>query len=62
MLLTEWDELRDLNFVDVADRMRGNLVIDGRNAFDASRVREAGLTYEGMGRGSKPPQPRDEVW
>ncbi len=62
VLLTEWDELRDLDFIDVAGRMRGNLVVDGRNAFDASRVREAGLVYEGMGRGSVPTQPRDEVW
>lgn len=52
VLLTEWDELRDLDFKEVADRMRGSLVIDGRNAFDPSRVREAGLTYEGMGRGA----------
>ncbi len=62
VLLTEWDELRDLDFVDVAERMRGTLVIDGRNAFDASRVREAGLIYEGMGRGSVPPPSRDQVW
>ena len=62
VLLTEWDELRDLDFVDVAGRMRGNLIVDGRNAFDAARVREAGLIYEGMGRGSVPAPPRDEVW
>lgn len=51
VLLTEWQELCDLDFDDVANRMRGDLVIDGRNAFDADRVRAAGLTYEGMGRG-----------
>ncbi|MCP3995033.1 MAG: UDP-glucose/GDP-mannose dehydrogenase family protein [bacterium] len=62
VLLTEWDELRDLNFIEVADKMRGNLIVDGRNAFDASRVREAGLVYEGMGRGSIPPPNRDQVW
>ncbi|MCP3997682.1 MAG: UDP-glucose 6-dehydrogenase, partial [bacterium] len=62
VLLTEWDELRDLDFIEVADKMRGNLIVDGRNAFDASRVREAGLVYEGMGRGSIPPPNRDQVW
>jgi UDPglucose 6-dehydrogenase len=31
--------------------MRGNLVIDGRNALDADAVRAAGLSYEGIGRG-----------
>lgn len=62
ILLTEWDELRDLDFQDVAERMRGNLVIDGRNAFDPSRVREAGLLYEGMGRGVLPPARPENGW
>ncbi len=52
VLLTEWQELRDLDFEEVASRMRGNLVIDGRNAFDIDRVKAAGLLYEGMGRGA----------
>lgn len=65
VLLTEWDELRDLDFEDVASRMRGNLVIDGRNAFDQSRVVAAGLVYEGMGRGStlaKPTPQGTDTW
>jgi nucleotide sugar dehydrogenase len=61
VLLTEWAELRDLDFQIVAERMRGKLVIDGRNAFDPSRVRAAGLLYEGMGRGALPP-PVDQAW
>ncbi len=54
VLLTEWQELRDLDFHDIANRMRGDLILDGRNAFDADRVRAAGLVYEGMGRGVAP--------
>jgi UDPglucose 6-dehydrogenase len=34
----------------VAEAMDGRLVIDGRNALDADRVRAAGLLYEGIGR------------
>jgi UDPglucose 6-dehydrogenase len=30
--------------------MRGNLIIDGRNALDAESVRAAGLAYDGIGR------------
>ncbi len=30
--------------------MRGDLLVDGRNALDADAVRGAGLTYEGIGR------------
>jgi UDPglucose 6-dehydrogenase len=31
--------------------MKGDLVIDGRNALDPDAVRQAGLVYEGVGRG-----------
>ena len=62
VLLTEWDELRDLDFEEVRARMRGDLVLDGRNAFDAARVREAGLVYEGMGRGVHPANGRSYDW
>ena len=34
----------------IAGRMRGDLVIDGRNFLDADAVREAGLHYEAVGR------------
>ena len=36
----------------VAAAMRGNVVIDGRNALDGGAVRAAGLVYEGIGRGT----------
>ena len=50
VLVTEWQELVELDWHEVATRMRGNLIIDGRNALDPERVREAGLFYEGIGR------------
>src|SRR3954469_4563241 len=31
VLVTEWPEFRELDLREVADRMRGNLVVDGRN-------------------------------
>lgn len=61
VLMTEWKELRDLDFHDVANRMRGDLILDGRNAFDADRVRAAGLVYEGMGRGVTPRNKRTPI-
>ena len=51
ILVTEWAELVNLDFAEVAARMRGNVVIDGRNAFDPKAVRTAGLAYEGVGKG-----------
>jgi UDPglucose 6-dehydrogenase len=50
ILVTEWPELVQLDWRDVAKSMRGDLVIDGRNALDGQAVRNAGLAYEGIGR------------
>ena len=50
VLVTEWDEFLSLDWAAVAERMAGTLVLDGRNALDASAVMAAGLTYEGIGR------------
>ena len=50
MLVTEWEEFKELDWAEVAAAMGGTLVIDGRNALDAEAVRAAGLIYEGIGR------------
>jgi UDPglucose 6-dehydrogenase len=50
VLVTEWPEFADLDWTEVASRMRGDLIIDGRNALDPARVAGAGLVYEGIGR------------
>ncbi len=50
VLVTEWPQCTDLDWDAVAAAMRGNVVIDGRNALDGEAVRAAGLLYEGIGR------------
>jgi UDPglucose 6-dehydrogenase len=50
VLVTEWPEFAELDWAEVASRMRGDLVIDGRNALRSERVTAAGLAYEGIGR------------
>jgi UDPglucose 6-dehydrogenase len=52
VLVTEWPEFRELDLAEVARRMRGSLVVDGRNFLDPVAVRGAGLLYEGIGRPS----------
>jgi UDPglucose 6-dehydrogenase len=52
VLVTEWREFLELDWTQVAERMAGTLVLDGRNALDGVAVTAAGLTYEGMGRGT----------
>jgi UDPglucose 6-dehydrogenase len=50
VLVTEWSEFLELDWTEVATAMRGNVLVDGRNALDGEAVRAAGLVYEGIGR------------
>jgi UDPglucose 6-dehydrogenase len=56
-ILTAWPAFLELDFGRVAAEMRGDLVLDGRNALDPERVRSAGLRYTAVGRpaGAEPP-------
>ncbi len=49
VIVTEWPEFAELDWHEVASRMAGTTVIDGRNFLDPEKVRAAGLTYEGIG-------------
>ncbi len=53
-LVTEWRDYRRPNFDRLAGLMRGKAVFDGRNIWEPSDVRAAGLTYYGIGRGQRP--------
>lgn len=53
-LVTEWREYRRPNFQRLAGLMRGKALFDGRNIWEPSDVRAAGLTYFGIGRGQRP--------
>jgi UDPglucose 6-dehydrogenase len=50
VLVTEWDEFKQIDLGAIAEAMAGDVLIDGRNAFDPEAVRAAGLVYEGIGR------------
>jgi UDPglucose 6-dehydrogenase len=50
VIVTEWNELRDLPTAEVRDAMRNPLIVDGRNFLDPQAVRAAGFRYEGVGR------------
>src|SRR4051794_16687538 len=53
VLVTEWQEFKDLDWRQVAEAMSGRLIVDGRNALDPEAIRGAGLEYEGIGRQSR---------
>jgi UDPglucose 6-dehydrogenase len=50
VLVTEWPELRDLDWVEAGARMRNRVLIDGRNMLDPDELRALGFEYEGIGR------------
>jgi UDPglucose 6-dehydrogenase len=50
VLVTEWPELRNLDWSQAASRMRNRLVVDGRNMLDGAGLRALGFEYEGVGR------------
>src|SRR5438270_5252590 len=54
VIVTEWDELRELASDDVRQAMARPLIIDGRNLLDPDETRAAGFAYEGIGRPASP--------
>jgi UDPglucose 6-dehydrogenase len=54
VIVTEWDELRELASPEVREAMRNPLIVDGRNLLDPKATEQLGFTYEGIGRPSSP--------
>ncbi|WP_336321291.1 UDP-glucose/GDP-mannose dehydrogenase family protein [Streptomyces lavendofoliae] len=48
--LTEWREFRELDPAELGEVAASRTILDGRNALDAERWREAGWTFRAMGR------------
>ena len=50
VLVTEWPELRELDWAAAAERMKNPVIVDGRNLLDPEEMRAHGFVYEGIGR------------
>jgi len=50
VLVTEWPEILALDWARVRSLMRGDVLVDGRNALDPATMVAAGFAYEGIGR------------
>ncbi|MFP4432308.1 MAG: UDP-glucose dehydrogenase family protein [Spirochaetaceae bacterium] len=50
VVMTEWNEYRNLDLLRARDVMAGNIILDTRNVMDADRARELGFAYSGVGR------------
>jgi UDPglucose 6-dehydrogenase len=51
ILVTEWNEFKNLDLVRIRDTMNQPILIDGRNIYDPHLVREMGFLYMAIGRG-----------
>lgn len=50
IIMTEWNEFKEMDLNKLKNTMRGNRLIDGRNIYDPEEVKNAGFTYTGVGR------------
>ena len=54
MLVTEWDEFRELDLVALAPLTSGHILVDDRNAIQPEAAIRAGFDYTGIGRAARP--------
>ncbi|MBI5290604.1 MAG: UDP-glucose/GDP-mannose dehydrogenase family protein [Chloroflexi bacterium] len=51
VVITEWNEFKNLDMERIKASMRGSAVVDGRNLYDAAQMGQLGFRYRGIGRG-----------
>ena len=51
ILVTEWNEFKNLDLEHIKELMKQPVLIDGRNVYDPVAVRNLGFHYLGIGRG-----------
>lgn len=50
LLVTEWDEFKEMDLQKIKKAMDNPIIIDGRNVFEPSKLRELGFEYYSIGR------------
>ncbi|MDP3726979.1 MAG: UDP-glucose/GDP-mannose dehydrogenase family protein [bacterium] len=50
IIMTEWNEFRQLDLQKIKSVMKQPLMVDGRNVYDPQYVRRLGFLYQGVGR------------
>src|SRR5438270_3121529 len=54
VIVTEWNEFKSLNMLQIRSAMRRPVLIDGRNIYESTEMNRLGFIYRGMGRGTGP--------
>jgi len=49
VLVTEWEQFKDIDFSLLAERMKRTVLVDGRNFYRPEELRKAGFVYGGIG-------------
>jgi UDPglucose 6-dehydrogenase len=52
LLLTDWNEFKQLSMDKIKRLMRRPILLDGRNLYDPADMKARGFTYRGVGRGT----------
>ncbi len=50
LVLTEWDEFKELDFQKIKSLLKRPLIFDGRNIYDPRKLHKLGFTHIGIGR------------
>ncbi len=50
LIVTEWDEFKELDFLKIKKLLKRPLIIDGRNIYEPKKLEKLGFTYISMGR------------
>ncbi|MBI1971039.1 UDP-glucose/GDP-mannose dehydrogenase family protein [Candidatus Woesearchaeota archaeon] len=51
LIITEWDEFRNLDLIQLKSTMKQPIIVDGRNVYDPTEMKALGFLYSGVGRG-----------
>ena len=51
ILMTEWNEFKQMDMARVAAALKQKILVDGRNIYEPDKMQELGFVYRGIGRG-----------
>ncbi|GAB4469392.1 MAG: UDP-glucose/GDP-mannose dehydrogenase family protein [Anaerolineales bacterium] len=51
MVVTDWNEFKQLDFARIKNLMKRAILVDGRNIYDPKTMKQLGFRYRGLGRG-----------
>ncbi len=53
VIVTEWKEFRSPDFYQLKQKLKSNIIFDGRNMYNPQTVKNAGIAYQSIGRLNK---------